>query len=98
MAIPSKLLRAIEVVFSLAVFSIASSIIYRHVKKFGLDQIWKELHSFSWGQLVLAGFLTVACHVMLTGYDFFAFRYLNLSLPYRKLAPRSLIAYIFGNN
>lgn len=58
----------------------------------------RNLSSLPGGQVVLAVVLAFAGYLIMTGYDTFAFRYIDRSLPYRRIALASFIAYAINNN
>ena len=57
-----------------------------------------EIRATPWSRLLAAGLFTAGSYAALTGYDTLAVRYSGRSLPFRRTALTSFMAYAIGNN
>jgi len=93
-----RLQRALPALAGLLLFFIALEILRRELHAV----TWRSLASDALNtpplQLLAAGFLTAMNYIVLTGYDFIAFSYIGRTLPRRRVALASFIAYAISNN
>ena len=61
-------------------------------------EVIAEIRATPWSRLLAAAMCTAGSYVALTGYDTLAVRYAGRSLPYRRTALTSFMAYAVGNN
>ena len=61
-------------------------------------EVIAEIRATPWSRLLAAALCTAGSYVALTGYDTLAVRYAGRSLPYRRTALTSFMAYAIGNN
>ncbi|MHB8909823.1 MAG: bifunctional lysylphosphatidylglycerol flippase/synthetase MprF [Syntrophales bacterium] len=86
------------VVFSSLFFILALTVLYHELRDYHLYDIISQLKKLSSFQVFVAVLLTILNYLVMTGYDFLAFRFINHPVTYRKIAAVSLISYAFSNN
>ncbi|GAA0238836.1 hypothetical protein GCM10009000_063020 [Halobacterium noricense] len=82
-----------SVVFALALFAI-----HRELQEFSIHEIIGELSAYSPWVIALAVGLTALGYVLMTGYDWLGFRYVNRSETYRRTALPSFVGHVISNN
>ncbi len=90
--------RLLPAVAAAAVFIIALTALYRLSGEFDLDEILAAARNIPARALVAGLAFTVASYVALTLYDVLALRHVGRSLPYRRAAATSFVAYAVGHN
>jgi len=93
-----KIFQYSGVVFSSLFFILALAVLYHELRDHHLQDIISQLKSLSNFKVFVAAFMIILNYLVMTGYDFLAFRFIHHPLPYSKIAPISLISYAFSNN
>ncbi len=93
-----RLLPGLKVVVIVAIFTLALRALQSTLASYSWGDFMLYVKSLPPGQLVLAILLAAAGYLVMTGYDMFAFRYLDRTLPYRRVALASFTAYAINNN
>ncbi len=86
------------VVFSSLFFILALAVLYHELRDHHLHDIIGQLKNLSSLRVFIAVLLTILNYLVMTGYDFLAFHFINRPVAYRKIATVSLISYAFSNN
>ncbi|MBI3802438.1 MAG: bifunctional lysylphosphatidylglycerol flippase/synthetase MprF [Nitrospirae bacterium] len=82
----------------LILFATALWAIHQALAGYRYEDIAAQLKAIPTSHLLLSIFGTVLSYLVLTGYDAFAFRYIQQPLGYWKIARASFIGYTFSNN
>jgi phosphatidylglycerol lysyltransferase len=85
-------------VASVALFALALWVLHRELASMHVAGLRLAMGRMGAGNLLLALACTAVSYWALTGYDVLALRYLNRSLPYRRVALASFIATAVGHN
>lgn len=91
-------LKQLTPVFGSIVFALALFAIHRELQEFSFYEIIEELSAYSLWAIALAVGLTALGYVLMTGYDWLGFRYVNRSDPYRRTALPSFVGHAISNN
>ncbi|WP_227379634.1 bifunctional lysylphosphatidylglycerol flippase/synthetase MprF [Haladaptatus halobius] len=91
-------LKQLTPLFGSVVFALALFAIHRELHEFNIHEIIGELNTYSLWAIALAVGLTALGYVLMTGYDWLGFRYVNQSDPYRRTALPSFVGHAIGNN
>jgi len=88
----SRMVRAILALSSVAVFGLALWVLHHALHQFSLADIQRSLHRTPWPAIGLSAGATVLSYWVLTGFDSLAARYVDVRLPYRRIALASFLA------
>ena len=80
------------------IFCIAIFVLHRELGHIDLADVGQQVRELPISNLVLAILFAACSYLMLTNYDRLAIKYLNRSLPVRKIMAISFTAYAVGNN
>jgi phosphatidylglycerol lysyltransferase len=83
---------------SLILFTAALWILGQEVRTVHLQNILSEVDAIPEKRFWLAVVLTALSYTLMTGYDFFAIRFVKHTLPIGKIALASFLGYAFSNN
>ncbi|GKT07059.1 bifunctional lysylphosphatidylglycerol flippase/synthetase MprF [Desulforhabdus sp. TSK] len=81
-----------------SLFGIALWVLHLELAQYPSQEVLTSFKRLPKVQLGVALALTFLNYVVLTGYDFLAFRYIRHPLPYPRIALASFIGYAFSNN
>ncbi len=93
-----NLLRIFSSLFGVFLFVASLWVLHYALKEYRFHDIMAHLKELSRNRILLALLFTALGYLTLIGYDFFALRYINHPLPYRKIAITGFIGYAFSNN
>jgi len=96
--VSGRILKAFGASLGLILFGAALWVLHKELEKYRLQEILLYLHGIPNGQILAAVFLTAFSYLIMTGYDFFALKFINRPLGFRKIATASFIGYAFSNN
>lgn len=85
------------VLASLAVLALAFVVMYHIAHEYHWQDVRNEIAALAWYQIAWAGLFTLGSYFLLTGYDLLAVREVGGTIPYRRVALTSFIAYTFSN-
>jgi phosphatidylglycerol lysyltransferase len=94
----TRLFKILPPIFGFVLFTLALWVLHAELQKYHLRDIIRYAHQIPSASLLRAIFLTVACYVLMTSYDFLALRFVNRPLSFRKIFTASFIGYAFSNN
>ncbi len=94
----AKILHFLGPLLSLFLFSAALWVLHRELRAYHLYEITRRLGELPASRLLPAVLLTYVGYFVMTGYDFWALRYVRHPLSYGKILLASFIAYAFSNN
>jgi phosphatidylglycerol lysyltransferase len=80
------------------IFSAALWALHRELSKFSFADLRTYVGHLSWKQIALAAGATVGGYIAVTGYDFFALRYIKQKLEIWRIALTAFIGYAFSIN
>lgn len=83
--------------FSAVVFCGAAYLVYRALRRYQLQEIVESVLAISPRRLALGGLFAAGSYVSLTLFDVLAIRYVDASLPYRRIALASFSALSIGH-
>jgi len=83
--------------FGLALFAAALWFLWNELRQYPLEEIVTALRNLPVSRLLLALGLTGLDYFILTGFDFFGFRYIGKPMPYKQVGPGSFTAYAFSH-
>ena len=83
---------------SLAIVSLALSVVYRTLQDIQLSDVLEQLQSLPLVSVLLALLVTATSYFVSMGYDVLALHHINRSLPYPRVALASFLADAFGSN
>lgn len=92
------LLPWVRPLFGVLLFGLAGWVLQHELKAYHYQDVIRHLRAIPPSQLFLAGGLSVASYLILTGYDVLAVRSVQHPLAYPKIALVSFIAYAFSCN
>lgn len=92
------LLQRLGPLIGLTLFAAALWALHKALAGYHYRDIALQLKAISTGRLLFSLAATVLGYLVLTGYDVFAFRYIQRPLEYWKIARASFIGYAFSNN
>lgn len=93
-----KLLKIFNALFGIFVFVAALWILHYELRHYHYHDIIHHFKELPRNRLLLALLFTGLGYLVLSGYDFFALRYIKQPLPYSKIATAGFIGYAFSNN
>jgi len=93
-----RLTRHFGSLLAVILFAVALWALHHELKAYEIQDILTYIRNFSSAKLLLAVFLMILNYLIMTGYDFFALRYIKRKLHYRKIALASFVGYAFSNN
>jgi phosphatidylglycerol lysyltransferase len=93
-----RTLNRLTLAASFAVFLAAAYVLYRNLAGVRLEDMLAQLRVLPHIRVAGALLLTALSYLMLTGYDWLALSYVGRSLPFRKFAPGSFVAFAFSHN
>lgn len=79
-------------------FVVALWALHHELKPYEIQDVLHSLKKLPAASLAVTVFLMIVDYLIMTGYDFFALRYINSKLRYRKIALASFVGYAFSNN
>ena len=94
----ARLRTALPALIGLALFLAALEVLRTELRAVTWHGLTADLLNIPTGRLLLAMVLTAVNYGVLTGYDFLAFAYVGKSLPWRRVAMTSFLAYAISNN
>jgi phosphatidylglycerol lysyltransferase len=83
---------------AVCLFAVALWALHHELKVYEIQDILHSLKKLPAASLLIAVFLMILDYLIMTGYDFFALRYIKHKLHYRKIALVSFVGYAFSNN
>jgi phosphatidylglycerol lysyltransferase len=89
-----KIYKIAGALLGVVLFAAAAVILHRELSRYSYHEIITQFSTIPSGRLALAALN----YVVLTGYDFLAFRYIGNRLEYAKIALASFIACAYSNN
>jgi uncharacterized membrane protein YbhN (UPF0104 family) len=93
-----RVLAALGPLLGVALLSLAIGVLRHEFQIYHLRDVLGHLRDIPARGLSLAFLLTAASYLVLSGYDALALRYVGHSLPYRRIALASFVAYVFSHN
>lgn len=93
-----RILKALGAALGLVLFGTALWVLHKELEKYRLSEILQYLNGIPLMQVLAAVVLTMLSYFIMTGYDFFALKFINRPLSFRKIATASFIGYAFSNN
>ncbi len=95
---PERLRQVIPIAIGLVLFLVALEVLRVELRTVTWHELTAEALRTPPSQLGLALVLTIINYAALTGYDFLAFAYIGKTLPRRRIAMASFLAYAISNN
>jgi len=95
---PERLRSALPALIGLGLFLAALEVLRTQLHAVTWHALTADIFSTPPSRLGAAAILTAVNYAVLTGYDFLAFAYLGRSLPWRRVAVASFVAYAISNN
>ena len=95
---PRRFLQNLALVLVASLFAVALWILHRELAAFHYHDVIRHVNELSPRRVGAAVLLTVMNYVVLTGYDWLAFRYIRHPLRYGKIALASFIGYAVSHN
>jgi phosphatidylglycerol lysyltransferase len=86
------------ILLGIFLFVAALLVLHRELKEYRLHDIILQFHNLPAVKIIIAAALTILSYLLMTGYDYLAFRYIHHTIEYRKTAFVSFISYAFSNN
>jgi phosphatidylglycerol lysyltransferase len=93
-----RLRRALPALIGLVLFLAALEVLRTQLHAVTWRELTTDLFGTRPSRLGAAAILTALNYAVLTGYDFLAFAYLGRTLPWRRVAVASFVAYAISNN
>ncbi len=93
-----KLIHHFGSLLAVTLFALALWALHHELKAYEIQDIFNSLKKLPAARVSVAVFLMILDYVIMTGYDFFALRYVKRRLHYRKIALASFVGYAFSNN
>ena len=93
-----RLRRVLPAAIGLALFLAALEVLRTELRSVTWNELSGAVLQVPWWRIALAVGITVANYAVLTGYDLLAFRYAGKTLPAKRVAAVSFLAYAISNN
>ncbi len=90
-------LRAFAPLVGLALFAVALWVLHVELRRYSYHEVLHAFRSIPVQRLWLAGILSAASYLLLTGYDTLGLLYARHALPYRRTALASFVGHAFSN-
>lgn len=94
----SPRVKVLSLIFGLLLFGFIIGFLSHELKSYNLREVRNYLESLSQFKVLSAFALTVLSYLVLTGYDFLAFRYIGNPLSIFRILVASFIGYAFSHN
>jgi phosphatidylglycerol lysyltransferase len=91
-------IRRLVPLLALAPLAGAAFVLHRELRAYGYEDVRHAVHAIGPRNVIVALALTALSHLLLTGYDTLALRYLGREMPYRRTALASFLGYVFSHN
>lgn len=90
--------RRIAPIAGAVVFAVALAVLHRELAHLHFEEVVAQLRSMSASVVMTAVGLTVVSYLVLTLYDVLSVKYVDVELPYRRIAMVSFLGYSFAQN
>lgn len=84
--------------FGITIFIIALLFLEKQLKEYNFNEILNHIDSIDIKIVLFSLFLVILNHLILTLYDFLAFKHFKIKLEHRNIFITSFISFVFGNN